>query len=68
LRWGGDAPRAAAASLHQLWSLTFNEAQTQAFADTFLAIMICLLAAMALIPIMRKVVPPSTLLPADTQH
>jgi len=66
LRWGGDAPRAAAASLHQLWSLTFNEAQTQAFADTFLAIMICLLAAMALIPIMRKVVPPST--PSPDAH
>ena len=68
LRWGGDASHAAAAALHQLWSLTFNEAQTQAFSDTFLTIMICLLAAMALIPIMRKVVPPSTLLPADTQH
>jgi hypothetical protein len=27
------------AALHQLWSLTFREAQTQAFADAFLAIM-----------------------------
>jgi DHA2 family multidrug resistance protein len=66
LRWGGDAAHGAAASLRQLWSLTFNEAQTQAFADTFLAIMICLLAAMVLIPIMRKVVPPAT--PAPEAH
>jgi DHA2 family multidrug resistance protein len=58
-RWGGDAAHGAAASLHQLWSLTFNEAQTQAFADTFLVIMLCLIVAMVLIPFMRKVIPPS---------
>jgi MFS transporter, DHA2 family, multidrug resistance protein len=59
LRWGGDAIHGAAASLRQLWSLTFKEAQTLAFADTFLAIMVCLIAAMVLIPFMHKVVPPS---------
>jgi MFS transporter, DHA2 family, multidrug resistance protein len=66
LRLGGDASHGAAAALHQLWSLTFDEAQTQAFADTFLAIMICLLAAMVLIPILRKVVPPGT--PSPDAH
>jgi DHA2 family multidrug resistance protein len=59
-RWGGDAVHGAAASLQQLWSLTFKEAQTQAFADAFLAILICLIISMILIPCMRKVVPPST--------
>jgi DHA2 family multidrug resistance protein len=55
----------ATAGLHQLWSLTFREAQTQAFADAFLAIMVCLIAAMALIPLMQKVAPPSAPPPAD---
>jgi DHA2 family multidrug resistance protein len=59
LRWGGDASHGASASLRQLWRLTFNEAQTLAFADTFLVIMVCLVAAMVLIPIMRKIMPPS---------
>jgi DHA2 family multidrug resistance protein len=66
LRWAGDTTHAAAASLHQLWSLTFKEAQIQAFADAFLAIMICLLAVMPLIPIMRKVVPQSA--PSPDAH
>jgi DHA2 family multidrug resistance protein len=66
LRWGGDSAHGAAAALRQLWSLTFNEAQTQAFADTFLAIMICLLEAMVLIPLMRKIAPPPT--PAPDAH
>ncbi len=58
-RWGGDALHGTSAALHQLWSLTFREAQTQAFADTFLAIMVCLIVATLLIPLMQKVAPPS---------
>jgi MFS transporter, DHA2 family, multidrug resistance protein len=58
-RWGGDGSHALTAALQQLWSLTFKEAQTQAFADTFLAIMCCLLASMVLIPLMRRTLPPS---------
>ena len=59
VRWGGDTLHGGTAALHQLWALTFREAQTQAFADTFLAIMVCLIAATALIPLMQKVLPPS---------
>ena len=62
--WSGDAAHGSTAALHQLWSLTFREAQTQAFADAFLAIMVCLVAATVLIPLMKKVVPPSAP-PAD---
>jgi MFS transporter, DHA2 family, multidrug resistance protein len=57
--WSGDAARGTTAALHQLWTLTFREAQTQAFADAFLAIMVCLIVATALIPLMKKVLPPS---------
>jgi len=63
-RWNGDTVHGASAALQQLWSLTFREAQTQAFADAFLAIMVCLVAAMILIPLMKKVLPPSAP-PAD---
>ena len=66
LRAGGDVLHGTAAALRQLWALTFNEAQTQAFADTFLAIMMCLLAAMVLIPMLRKVAPPSA--PSPDAH
>ncbi len=58
-RWGGDSSHGHAAALHQLWSLTFKEAETLAFADTFLAIMVSLIASMALIFLLRKVLPPS---------
>jgi len=59
-RWAGDTIHGTTAALRQLWSLTFREAQTQAFADTFLAIMVCLIVATLLIPLMQKVVPPSS--------
>jgi DHA2 family multidrug resistance protein len=64
-RWSGDSVHGATAALRQLWSLTFREAQTQAFADTFLAIMVVLILAASFIPLMRKIVPPSTP-PADS--
>lgn len=62
--WSGDAAHGTTAALHQLWTLTFREAQTQAFADAFLAIMVCLIVATVLIPLMKKVLPPSAP-PAD---
>jgi MFS transporter, DHA2 family, multidrug resistance protein len=58
-RWNGDTVHGAAAALHQLWSITFREAQTQAFADAFVALMVCLGVATLLIPLMQKVKPPS---------
>ena len=65
-RWNGDAAHGATAALRQLWSLTFAEAQTQAFADTFLAIMVCLIVATLLIPFMQKVISPS--IPPTDSH
>jgi len=49
-----------AAALRQLWNLTYREAQTQTYADAFLAIMVCFIVATAMVPLMRKVVPPAT--------
>lgn len=57
--WDGDTVHTGAVALRQLWSLTFREAQTQAFADIFLVIMVCLIVATALIPLMHKVLPAS---------
>jgi MFS transporter, DHA2 family, multidrug resistance protein len=65
-RWGGDTVHAATAALRQLWLLTYREAQTQAFADAFLAIMVCLAVATVLIPLMQKVLPPKA--PSPDAH
>jgi len=48
----------AGAELHQLWQLTFREAQTLSFADAFLAIAVCFVIATAMVPLMRKVAAP----------
>jgi DHA2 family multidrug resistance protein len=42
-----------------LWNLTWREAQTLTFSDAFLAVMISLLIATAMVPLMRKVAPPA---------
>ena len=47
------------ASLKQLWLLTYREAQTQTYGDTFLMIMLCFIIATAMVPLMRKVQPPA---------
>ncbi|MBV8853014.1 MAG: DHA2 family efflux MFS transporter permease subunit [Sinobacteraceae bacterium] len=65
-RWGGDELHGTSAALHQLWSLTFREAQTLAFADTFLAIMGCVILGALLIPLLQKVAPPSS--PSADSH
>jgi DHA2 family multidrug resistance protein len=52
--------------LSQLWALTFREAQTQAFADAFLAVMVCLIIALVLIPLMNKVAAPKA--PSSDAH
>ena len=61
---GGDLVHGQAAALKQLWSLTWREAQVQTFADAFLAIAVCLAVATVLVPLLRKVLPPSAP-PAD---
>ena len=57
-KWGGDAMHGHAAALKQLWALTWREAQTQTYADAFLAMAACFVVATAMVPLMRKVVPP----------
>jgi DHA2 family multidrug resistance protein len=58
VKWGGDAVHGHAAALKQLWALTWREAQTQTYADAFLALAACFVVATAMVPLMRKVVPP----------
>jgi MFS transporter, DHA2 family, multidrug resistance protein len=45
--------------LAQLWQLTLREAQTQAYADSFLAIAVAFVIATVMVPLMRKVVAPA---------
>jgi DHA2 family multidrug resistance protein len=47
-------------ALKQLWSLTWREAQVQTFADAFRVIAVCFLLATVMVPLLRKVVPPTT--------
>ena len=56
---GQNAADATHSALQQLWLLTYREAQTQTYADAFLAIMVCFIVATAMVPLMRKVVPPA---------
>ena len=56
---GQNAADANTSALHQLWLLTYREAQTQTFADAFLAIMVCFIIAVAMVPLMRKIKPPA---------
>lgn len=45
-------------ALHQVWALTWREAQTLTYADAFLMIMACFVVATLLVPLMHKVQPP----------
>ncbi len=63
---GGDPLHGHAAALQLLWSLTWREAQTQTFADAFLAIMVCFVIATLMVPLMRKVTSPKG--PATDSH
>lgn len=55
---GGDSLHGRAAALRQLWSLAWREAQTQTYADAFLAVAVCFTLATVIVPMMRKVAPP----------
>ena len=61
---GGDALHGHAAALKRLWALAWREAQVQTFSDAFLLIAACFAAAVAMVPLMRRVVPPKAP-PAD---
>jgi DHA2 family multidrug resistance protein len=64
--WAGDAVHGHAAALKRLWSLTWREAQTQTYADAFLAIGACFVIATLMVPLMRKVAPPKA--PSSDAH
>jgi DHA2 family multidrug resistance protein len=46
------------AALRELWTLTYAQAETLSYADTFRTIMLAFIIATCLVPLMRKVVPP----------
>jgi DHA2 family multidrug resistance protein len=54
------------AALRELWQLTNREAETLSYADAFRTIMVAFLIATCLVPLMKKVVPPTT--PAPGGH
>jgi DHA2 family multidrug resistance protein len=53
----GDVNAAHLAALKQLWNLTYREASTLAFADSFFAIMTAFFAASLLVPLLRNTAP-----------
>jgi DHA2 family multidrug resistance protein len=62
----GDPVQGQTIALQRLWSLTWREAQTQTFSDTFLVIMGCFIIATVMVPLMRKVAPATA--PAADSH
>ncbi|MFJ4158142.1 DHA2 family efflux MFS transporter permease subunit [Pseudomonas sp. NPDC089752] len=56
---GLDTLHANHVALSRLWALTWREALTMTFADTFLVIMVCFVLATLLVPLMRKIKPPA---------
>jgi DHA2 family multidrug resistance protein len=56
---GGDIVHGQVVALKQLWALTYREAQVQTFADAFLVIAVCLAIATVMVPLLRKVAPPT---------
>ncbi len=50
----------------QLWQLTYREALTMSFSDTFLAVMLCFLITTCMVPLMKKVAPPKA--PSADSH
>jgi len=57
--WAGDTVHGHAAALKRLWFLTWREAQTETYAGAFPAIGACFVVATLMVPLMRKVAPPS---------
>jgi DHA2 family multidrug resistance protein len=55
----GDIVQGHAATLKLLWSLTIREAQTQAYADAFLAVMVCFVVTTAMVPLVLRVTAPA---------
>jgi DHA2 family multidrug resistance protein len=62
----GDPVHGQAAALKKLWLLAYREAQVQTFADAYLGIAACFVLALMMVPLMRKVMPPSA--PSPQTH
>jgi DHA2 family multidrug resistance protein len=60
----GDPAHAQAAALKKLWLIAYREAEVQSFSDAYLAIALCFAVAAAMVPLMRKVMPPKTMAPS----
>ena len=60
----GDPAHAQMAAAKKLWLLAFREAQTQTFADAFLAIAVCFAIAVVMVPLLQKVDAPKGPSPA----
>ncbi|MEP7246316.1 MAG: hypothetical protein ABI885_21925 [Gammaproteobacteria bacterium] len=58
LAFAGGPAQADAASLRQLWSVTWREGQVQTYSDAFFLILLAFIAAALAVPLMRKVAPP----------
>jgi DHA2 family multidrug resistance protein len=56
---GSTDPAVQASALHSLWRLTFREAQVLTYSDAFFTILVCFIVATVLVPLMRKVAPPT---------
>lgn len=54
----GDAAHAQAAALKRLWLLAYREALVETFADAYLAIAVCFVIAVVMVPLMRKIAAP----------
>jgi MFS transporter, DHA2 family, multidrug resistance protein len=55
----GATDGAGSQALRELWNLTYREAQTMTYSDTFLMLMVGFAAAVFLVPLMRKISPPA---------
>ncbi|HEY9102822.1 DHA2 family efflux MFS transporter permease subunit [Chitinimonas sp.] len=56
--WLGDSASASTAALRQLWGLTYREALTMTFGDTYIVIMVGFIATTLMVPLLKKVAPP----------
>jgi DHA2 family multidrug resistance protein len=63
---GADALASQSYALKQLWQLTYREALTLTFSDTYVLLMVCFAITTALVPLMRKVAPPKA--PSADSH
>ena len=62
----GSPAVAHRAALKELWGLAYAQAATLSYADAFRTIMLAFMLGVCLVPLMRKVVPPTS--PGQDSH